>query len=834
MICAAVLLIVYLAAYFYILANKKQLIDQVRNQVANELNGEVLIGDIDLAFLATFPIVSIQLEEVAIRDTVFTVHKHPFLQAKQINASVNFWNVVKKRNPFSGVKVQDGALYIFTDTSGYTNSYLLTPKKKPDSQQKKNSSSNITSVLLKNVRLTLNDQLKGKLYDVTVHKLSTDIHAQKDILTFQNKINLTIHSLALKTAIGSYAKETLFSGKFKLAYDKYKKQLSFDDIKILLKDHPFYFTGKFAFTPASPFYLQIKTTKVPYHLAKSLVTPKIAKGMSLVAIEKPVDKANVFISGSLRGGIPLVKASWVLKNNNLQSKFGDFNHCSMSGTFINELVPGLPRLDPNSRLHFKNFKGRFEKIAISSENIFIDNLKYPTINCDIKSNFTLQQLDEALNSSTVDLRNGTGSVDIQYAGPVAENSLTNTIINGKIKLSNCLVNYLPRNIALSKLNGEIVFKDTDVSIHNFSTEVAGNKIIMNGSGKNLLTFLKNNPGKANINWSISSPKLNLDRFTSLLKKRVVVKRRPGKAKLQRTTQQIDNLVNQANFQLQLTAGQLVYKKFNATNVHASIHLINENWLLNDVSLNHGGGSIQLKGGLSEVNNDVYLTRIRANLNNVDVNKVMYAFNNFGQDGISYQNLKGKLTASANVSMLMDRDVKGTPRQMNGYVNFSIKKGALLQFEPMQKIQKIIFKKRNFDEIHFAELKDRLDIKDKEITINRMEIQSTVLSLFVEGIFSMQGKTDISVQVPLSNLKKRDGDYIPKNKGADAKGGMSIYLRGRTGEDGNVKFKVDLFKKFRKEDDGKADEPPTADETKETSTDTLPSKKRRGLRKLLPF
>jgi hypothetical protein len=111
---------------------------------------------------------------------------------------------------------------------------------------------------------------------------------------------------------------------------------------------------------------------------------------------------------------------------------------------------------------------------------------------------------------------------------------------------------------------------------------------------------------------------------------------------------------------------------------------------------------------------------------------------------------------------------------------------------------VVFKKRNFSEIYFAELKNRFDIRNREITINRMEIQSTVLTLFVEGVYSLQGNTDISIQVPLSNLKNREG-YTLENKGANSKAGASVFLRGRPGDDGNIQFKLDLFKKFRKKD-----------------------------------
>ena len=57
---------------------------------------------------------------------------------------------------------------------------------------------------------------------------------------------------------------------------------------------------------------------------------------------------------------------------------------------------------------------------------------------------------------------------------------------------------------------------------------------------------------------------------------------------------------------------------------------------------------------------------------------------------------------------------------------------------------------------------------------------------------------MSIQVPLNNLKKRGADFNPENMGAQKKGGGSIYIRGRPGPDGNVKFKLDLFNRYDKE------------------------------------
>jgi len=83
----------------------------------------------------------------------------------------------------------------------------------------------------------------------------------------------------------------------------------------------------------------------------------------------------------------------------------------------------------------------------------------------------------------------------------------------------------------------------------------------------------------------------------------------------------------------------------------------------------------------------------------------------------------------------------------------------------------------------------------------------VMSSFVEGVYSTKRNTDLSIQVPQSKSHKRKADINLENIGVEKKGGSSIFIRGRPGPDGNIKFKLDLFNKFKKEKE-KSDVPNT--------------------------
>jgi hypothetical protein len=295
------------------------------------------------------------------------------------------------------------------------------------------------------------------------------------------------------------------------------------------------------------------------------------------------------------------------------------------------------------------------------------------------------------------------------------------------------------------------------------------------------------------------PVMNLGSFLFLLKSKESGSRQlEKKSTLQGVADKIDDFIEHGRLQVKLDAGRLIYKKFEARNVLVDVTLLNDRYIINNVSMDHSGGHIALKGSLLSKTYS-HQANLESHLDNVNVSKVFADFDNFGQDGLTAESIEGKLSADITASMEMTNEGRVIPSTIVSQVDFSLKDGALNNYEPIKKLQRLVFKKRNFDNIRFAELKDRLEINNQEVKINRMEIQSTVMSMFVEGIYNKKGTTtDLSIQVPLSNLKKRDEDYEPANIGVDKKGGRSIFIRGKPGEDGNIKFKLDLFNKYNKE------------------------------------
>lgn len=806
-ILVGLLFIAYFTLIAYVTANKKSLIKQVTQEVSEKINGNVSIEDIELSFVSTFPRVSVLLNKVVITDSMYALHHHTFFRGDKVYAQVSIPQLIRKNLQINGLKVINAEIDLFTDTSGYTNEYLMKPQKAPTVKKEEGNENSFKSVNLKNVSIKMDNKKQQHLYNVLVNKLNVNFENSVNGLLLSSKTDLLIHDLAFNVAKGSYLKEKTFKGNFDLRFDKKLEQLQADSINVRIDGNHFNISARFDLKGPDPhFDLKIYVKDILYPSLKSLLTPKISQALSIINLDNRID-AEAFIHGPLKCGHPLINAKWKVKDARLTTPFFDFGNASFSGSYTNEADKALPRKDSNSRIEVRNFSGDWYGLPVVSQNIIIQNLTYPLLMADLQSGFSLTELNNLFGSSAIQLKEGKGKANLTYEGPIVRNKNTNSFVNGNITFSDGTLFYQQRDVEMKNVNGKLIFKNSDVIVENLKCVVLNNSISLNGHANNLLTLMNSEANKVFIDWNVYSPSLNLQSFIYLLKPENKSKKR-NKAKFNAIADKIDEVLAQGKLRVNLKADEFKYKKFIAKHLIAEVSLLPEKYEIHRVSMRHGGGSLHLSGSLKNRNSNYHEVIFASELKNADVNKIFKAFNNFGQNGIEAKNLEGKLTARATGTFGLNNEGEAYRGSVVGDINFSLKDGALNNYEPIQKIQKYIFKKRDFKNIRFAELKDHLEIAHEEITINRMEIASSVFTIFVEGVYSMRGNTDLSIQIPLSNLKKRKAGHDPENTGSNKKKGTSLYLRGRPGADGSIQFKVDLFNRFKKSNE--------KDESKEKS------------------
>ncbi|RYY31057.1 MAG: AsmA family protein [Chitinophagaceae bacterium] len=742
-IATAALIIFWLAILWYVSSHKADIISQVTEELSLQTNGKVDIGDLDPAFFQTFPFLSLRLTNISIRDSLWHVHKNDFLKAEKFFIRVNPFSLLASKPTINKIIVENGSLFIFTDTTSYTNAYILNPKKKAT---KKGLRPPFDGVEFKNVRLRFINPSQAKIFDFDIRKLVCNVDGDDNETELGIKLDMLVHNLGFNTERGVYLNEKTVEGKFDITL--LQELITFEDIRLRIDKHPFSFSGRFELGTDPNFTLQIDTRKARYGQVTKLLTERLQRKLDTFSLGNTVE-AKAFLNGSLLPGTtPVVQVDWVIRKSDLHTPFGDFENVSMIGKYHNLLDSTKPASDDNSIIQAKSFTGTWEKIPLVSSEIAVTKLSSPQIAFDLRATVDMVKLNELTGTGSFDFAKGKAAVNITMSAPIMKGDSTPTLIRGTVDIVDGAMTYLPRKLALDGCNGTLVFENKDVVIK--ITDKRGNK----------------------------------------------------KARFSNAAGRIDELIELAAMKINLNAKKLKHKNFNATNVKASVGMDKDIWTLHNVSLNHAGGRVEVKGSLN-ANGNLNPLQISGNMQNLDISDVFYAFDNFSIDGLTNKHLKGDLTADFAISATINSEAEVVPYSTRGTLNISLKNGALQNFEPMQKISNSVFKNRDMSDIRFAELKDRFNIDGTSIKVNSLEIQSTVLSMFIEGIYDLKTGPDLSILVPLSNLKKRGDDFELVNKGTDSKKGLSVHLRARNGDDGKVKIVWDPFKKAIKNKEKKS-------------------------------
>src|SRR5690606_4424611 len=284
-------------------------------------------------------------------------------------------------------------------------------------------------------------------------------------------------------------------------------------------------------------------------------------------------------------------------------------------------------------------------------HVLITNLKNPFLECDLQSDFALADINSINESETIRFDKGTGSVNVKYKGSIANDDTIAPVMNGNVDFKNANITYLPRDFTLTNCNGQLLFKHHDLFIPYLNANAGNTKLKMKGDIQHFLSLLNVSPENLELNWQASTNNLNVQDFLNFLgsnKSASKSNKRSAKSSLGKTANNIDRMLKDGVANIKVAAENVLYKKFKATNVNASVRLITNQMILQQASLRHAGGSMNFSGNLKDNGSSSHL-ELKSDLKNIDIPGIFYAFNNFNQDAITENNMRGQLDALVNIN-----------------------------------------------------------------------------------------------------------------------------------------------------------------------------------------
>ncbi|HEY0894936.1 MAG TPA: AsmA-like C-terminal region-containing protein [Sphingobacteriaceae bacterium] len=777
-ILAGLIAVIWIGAAAYVNTHKKEVLALITRLVNQNVNGTVTIESVEPALIKGFPGISIQLNSVRLVDSLQQGSRSDILRAREVFVAVNAFSILSGKPRIQDLSVENGSIYLYTDTSGHSNSRLF--------KKKSRSGNKINRITLRNVRVTLDNRLKGKLYSFSFRKLQSRIRYQAGGWKAEVALNGRINDLTFNVLKGSYAKNKIIRTDLNLSYRYDTHLLTVPRQLIRFDNDSFHIGGALYFAPdRSDYTLNITAPGIRFRNAAGLLTPRLKRTMAGYDFRKPI-RIHADIKGRLRGkNDPLVKVNVKIRNNTFLFRKEEVRNCSFDAEFTNEVVKGLPRKDPNSRFAFYGLKGEWHTLPFRADTVYLVNLKQPVIEGKFRASFPLTRVNEVSEGQTFVFRKGTADVNVLYKAPFNAQDEGKSYIYGTVSIRNGGFTYTPRNLPFDDLKVSLDFRGEDLFLRNVSVRSGRSQLLMEGSLRNFLNLYYESPQDIVLDWKISSPMIDLGQFTAFLAKRKAVPA-SGVTPPARIFARLDRVLAQAEIRMNLNVEKLTYKKFLARNLRSDLTMGQNGIALKNISLQHAHGRVRLHG-LIDQRTQLNRITMQGRLEDVDVNRLFYAFEDFGQKGISYTNLRGIFSSDVDVRGSMAETGQLIPQSVYGTVKFRLRNGALVNFPPMQKIGDLAFRNRNFSNITFADLTNTLVIQGSKVHIRPMLIRSNVLNLFVEGTYGFSKGTDIQLRVPLRNPEK-DKYLADSLKRKNVTKGIVLNLRA-VEQDGKIRIRL---------------------------------------------
>lgn len=777
----------YLSMAWYINTHKKQVLASLTTQLNENLNGEMSIGSMEPTFLEDFPNVSLDLKNVAIKDSLYEHHRHLFLKADDFFIALNPFALLRGTVQVKKITVSDAAVDLFTDRDGYSNGSVFA-KEKSEPGSGKGSLPELKMFLLKDVVFNVENLKSRKKYHFEVGRLKGNIVYNPSGWNADVQLETLVKSMTFSIKNGSFIKDKTVEGGFEISYNSARGVIVFAPNELRIGGEDFTVAARFETKTGAGFEIHIRNESILWSRASGLLSPNISAKLNMFDLAEPIT-----VSCDLKGdfdaeGDPLIAVHAAIKDNVLQTPGGRVTNCSFNGEFTNNFKRQNGFTDANSAIKLSRFQGEYQGIPFKMNSTFIIDFDNPIIKGDFHSMFPIDKLNNLIDTELLVFTKGNAEVQLNYTADIVNFMIAKPLVEGSVAIRDADVKYIPRKLDFDAISVNLNFKKEDLFISNIHLKSGKSEVNMKGSIHNFLNLYYTAPEKIVLNWDIKSPQLHLGEFLGFLGSRKIAPTAKKKPKHGNFTDDINLLFEKSNVNMTFNVDKVFYNRFYATNAAGKLLLTDSGIVIKRAGLSHAGGTLNLEGSLLQ-QGAMNRFSIDATASHVGIRKFFEAFSNFGLESLKSDNLSGLLSAKAKLSgRITDKGII-VPKAMQGDISFAVKNGELLHFTPIKSAGKFAFPFRNLDAISFYDLKGNFGIRGEKVIISPMQINSSVLNMDIEGVYSFGKGTRIYIAVPLRNPKKdkdiTDSELLAKRRNR----GIVVRLIAADGDDGKVKISL---------------------------------------------
>ena len=709
--------------------------NEVKSVVIAELNknlkSEVKVdpADIDLTFIKSFPKCALEFKNVLILEALEKKERDTLIFAENILMMFNLKDLWNKNYTINKINVNGAQFNPGVSKSGKPN-YIFW--KKSEGQGTENVKFALKNITLHNINLKYrNAEQKVKLslsfkeasfagdFGTDAYALQTQGKARLEYLTV-NKTNL----LNQKNL------------KYDLELDINKTNYAISKAEFALNEIYFATVGNFNYSDSlETADLNFTGKNLDIASLLSLLPEKYASRMNDYKSD-----GNFFSEGHLK-----YKSG---KKININAEFGvndatiTYKQQNMQLRHVN-IQGKLSVNEKDDYLNLQTISADLDSNAVNGYCL-ITNLSDPYINVGGALNAKLEDVNRFWPIDTLEYVSGKVELKAQIKGNLNEMKQSafspNISADGSATLKNIKAKFKGKQNEINISEGSFELSKRSVAVNNFKLLMGSSDIELNGELPGFLNYLFDAKQPLVINAALKSNTLALEDVLY--------------GGSNSSSEKVNIPVN-LNFDLNASITNFSFSKFRAQEVAGNVTIHDQKIAAENISLVTMDGKA-LVNAFADASGEMIKIKAASDLQNINLTKMFYAFNNFGQSTLCDKHLKGFATATVNFTGNWSKDLNCDLQSVIANGNLTIEQGRLVDFKPLESLSKYV-EVSELRDIRFSSLQSSFDIKNQIITIPKTYIKNSALNIEFWGKHTFNNEIDYHIKLLLSELlasKKR--------------------------------------------------------------------------------
>ncbi len=757
------LLLVGVALFF-----DSQVTQQVVHEINKNLKNDLVVGDASLSLFSGFPNASVDLENVRLKDAMGGY----LLAAEEISFRFDLASLFGDHIKVHSVRVRNGALRLVVNLKGQSNTDIFKETKKTAPTTESNLQIALENAELEHVAVLYDNKKTRQIVDLMVNQAGLGGNFSANQFSLSSQADLKI--ARVESGGSNYLVGEPISYDAVLAVDLQKGLYDLQRVEVQLGKNTFSMDGT---ALVKPDFTDLNLKLVSQEGDISMLA-NLLPGQYHVYFNDFQSTGNYTCTGLVKGRVsktetPLVSFEVALRDGKVSSE-------KLQSPLRNVSFKARYNAQPDGSGDFEvaDFKGDFGGQPLTM-NLKISNLSDPLVDFNCTGTLPLAAAYGLLDNEGVTdgdgmLRLHNLTVHGRYADITSMRTIANVQASGEVQFEQAALTYNKVPVAID--NGFLRLQDNVFRVDSLRMRAGKSDFALNGNAKNLLPVLfadSLNTTDAFLDFTarMQTQNLDIDELLGMFTVQQTASQAGGQ-------QMLDSLHIEKNAERKQNTDKL-RGSFEAAIANFKYGKIEGHSFGGKLTFDHNeliiSGNTQAMNGNLQLDGNAYFEqkpslKMYITAQNLDLQTMMAQCENFGQEVITDQNLRGRLSGRMVLWAYWNDKGEFDMERLHAFADLHGNDGEMVNLKMLEDFSTFVHLE-DLRRVKFTNMQNYLEITHQKLYLPAMLIQSNALNLTLSGTHTFNNDIDYKLkinagQVLMNRMRKHDNDLdpLPAEKG----------------------------------------------------------------------